>query len=126
MNKLIVIFGCGKGGKYSYNYLKDFSNIVSFCDNNPKTWNKKLFGIKIVSPSDLSKLEFDQIIISSEQAYKIHKQLLEIGICSNALIIHPPDILLGSYYRTSVLVNFASGIFYYISMPLLKILTYLK
>lgn len=126
MNKRTVIFGCGKGGKNSYNYLKDHSNIIAFCDNNPKTWNKKLFGIQIVSPSDLIKLEFDQIIISSQQAYNIHKQLLETGIRSNALIIHPPDILLGSYYRNSVLFNFASGIFYYNSMPLLKILTYLK
>tara|TARA_E500000178_G_C16351507_1_gene457729 strand:+ start:7 stop:396 length:390 start_codon:yes stop_codon:yes gene_type:complete len=125
-NEKKVIFGCGKGGKNSYNYLRDKSNIIAFCDNDPKKWNKKLFGIRIVSPSDLIKLDFNEIIISSQQAYKIKIQLLEKGIPMNALVIHHPDILLGSYYRNSFVYNFVSYIFYYASMPLFKIISFLK
>jgi len=126
MNKKKIIFGCGKGGKNSYNYIKDKSNVIAFCDNDPEKWNKKLFGIRIVSPSDLTKLEYNQIIISSQQAYRIKTQLLAKGIPLNALVIHNPDILLGSYYRNSFIYNFVSYIFYYVSIPVFKIISFLK
>lgn len=74
----IVIWGVGnimqtfllKKGLYKYN------KIVAFVDNNPLFWQKKFKGFPILSPYELSKLEYDCVIICASDIKNIKNQLI--------------------------------------------------
>jgi len=72
----VLIFGASKGGESVYRTLQGGYNIIGFLDNNVKVQGGKLFGEIIYSPSQLTQLEFDKIIIASVYHKEIKKQLI--------------------------------------------------
>lgn len=50
--------------KHLNDILKD-CGVIAFCDSSNSWWGRKHYGIDVISPNDISKLEYDQIIILS-------------------------------------------------------------
>ncbi len=79
--KRIIIFGTSVSAEKIYcNIKKDAVEIVAYLDNNQKKQGKLFHGVKIVSPAEGIKLEFDYIIIASGKYDIMGKQLMELGV----------------------------------------------
>jgi len=61
LGKKILIYGLGKSGISSYNFLKKKSDVYLFDDN--RKINLKL-NQKIISFKQIQKINFDKVIIS--------------------------------------------------------------
>ena len=82
-SKQIILYGAAsRGVRALYNIIdKGFpKEKIFFCDSNPKLWNKKLCGIKIISIDELKLLPKNTcIIISSSVRYEIIPALENLG-----------------------------------------------
>jgi lipopolysaccharide cholinephosphotransferase len=76
--KKVLIFGSGNGAK---EYLQKFSNqmeVLAILDNNKKKHGTKFLDrFNILDPGHASSIECDEIIIVSQWAKDIYKQLVE-------------------------------------------------
>lgn len=79
MEKHIVI------GSFFFDDNKEIC-IVGFVDNNESLWGEEKEKIKIYAPSDIPSVEFDVIVLLSNQFYEEQKQqLLKLGISENVI-----------------------------------------
>lgn len=77
----VIIFGIAGTGQKIYNQIKKEENVIYFTDNNEKMWGNEYDGIKIISPQELPKIDFDYIHIGSMCGLKaISEQLKDMGI----------------------------------------------
>lgn len=94
MKEKIVIFGAGKNGKLAVDDLHNEKDVVAIVDNNESLWGSTYNGIKIVSPSKLRELQYDEIIIASAYRREILDQLQrEYGIKKCKLFIQRSEQL---------------------------------
>ena len=63
LNKKILIYGLGKSGLSTFNFLKNKSNIFLYDDNQSKIKNLKTKK-NIISYKDILKYKFDSVILS--------------------------------------------------------------
>ena len=63
LNKKILIYGLGKSGLSTFNFLKNKSNIFLYDDNQSKIKNLKIKK-NIISYKDILKYKFDSVILS--------------------------------------------------------------
>lgn len=76
-----IIWGVGGTGRRIYNMLKDEMEIVCFVDCDQAKWGKEYDGLKILSPEELPKLEFEQVILGTLMGYEeVQEQLKTMGI----------------------------------------------
>ncbi|MCM3338753.1 CatB-related O-acetyltransferase [Paenibacillus sp. MER TA 81-3] len=86
MNKNIIIFGTGKGGRLTHFVLKTMGySITYFVDNDQSTWNKSLLGNTIHSPASLLNEQKDNVIVLVASMYHqdISEQLVSMGLVLN-------------------------------------------
>lgn len=86
MNKPIVVYGAGKYGQASLKLLK---HITFFVDQNPRLTGKKIAGIEVLSPDELSGMkEKYQIVVAIHylNLYSALRYLVDNGIHSYSLI----------------------------------------
>lgn len=77
----VLIFGAGSGAINFYKSNKTHYKIIGFIDNNIHKQGLLLFKKKIFSPYELSKINYDIIIIASDYFKEIYEQLVEqLGI----------------------------------------------
>lgn len=64
----IVIYGMGTYGQILYKYVKmtDFCNVLACVDRNYKELSKQ--GLPVVSPAEISKINYDAIVVASSFA----------------------------------------------------------
>ena len=79
LNK-VILFGASICGKKYLNHLSTDEKVLCFVDNNIDKHGKYLMGLPIRSPEEISSLEYDQIVITSEYYNEILKQLVDMGI----------------------------------------------
>lgn len=77
--KNILIFGAGMGGKL---FIKENEktkeyNILAIIDNDEKKHGQIILGYKIIGPKEISRYEYDQILIASMYILDIKEQLVE-------------------------------------------------
>lgn len=68
--------------------LLDECGVIAFCDRDPDSWGKLLYGKKVLSPAQLAEYDFDKVYIAS-LAYidSIYKMLTEeVGIPEDKII----------------------------------------
>ena len=110
-NKNIVIFGTGKLGEEWYKELKKIGlDVDYFGDNNKTKWNSFFFDKKILSLSELYKLNRETtIIIIASQAYETVFEQLRIANfetyigCYENQMIEQCDFLLGEFNANELL-----------------------
>lgn len=90
----VALFGAGAFGKGLLNFILAYNRefgidikVKFFTDNNRKIWGKKCCNIEIKKPEMGILRNIDYIIISSSWADEIKKQLMNMGISRDKLII---------------------------------------
>jgi len=79
MNKKIktILFGAGVYGERFINLDKTQREYIVAVDNDTKKHNTDFNGMNIISPNDIEKYQYDEIIITSYWEHSIKKQLIE-------------------------------------------------
>lgn len=96
----VVIFGCGRYGKYFHALLmnKCAENAVAFCDNNSMLWQTEIQGLRVLSPKNAVE-QFPKsiyVIANLRNADAIKTQLIQMGIGEKNICVwqENPDMLL--------------------------------
>jgi len=76
----VVMFGGGLIGRQLLPLYKKVFNLVAIADNDPSKNGSFLAGVPIISPTDISSMEYDYVMISSTSLAVIRRQLLELDI----------------------------------------------
>lgn len=63
MVKTLIYCASGAGERVAYSLDDERYEIIGLVDSNPEVWGKSLYGIDVLSPSEVSNVEFDLIII---------------------------------------------------------------
>lgn len=83
----IVVFGTGQIYREMKKYLSKHDAVVGFLDNNRLLWETQIDNITIFNPEDISRLNYDKIVLMSVHALEMRKQLLKLG-CDKNDILH--------------------------------------
>jgi UDP-N-acetylmuramoylalanine--D-glutamate ligase len=105
LGKKILIYGLGKSGISSYNFLKKKSDVYLFDDNHKINFisNKKIISLK-----QIYKINFDKIIISP--GIDISNCKLSNYLKDNFLKIHTDlDVLFSFYNNESITITGTNG-----------------
>jgi len=83
----LLIFGAGSGGNKVTDKL-DINNtkVIGFIDNDKNKIGKKINGIDILMPEDITSCNYDFIIIASIYEQEIYSQLIDLGISKKKII----------------------------------------
>jgi phosphorylcholine metabolism protein LicD len=92
--KNILIFGASLGGENFIKNAKKQNNYLAFIDNDLNKHGKILNGLQIISPDEINKFNYDEIILASYWASAIKEQLIKEYNIPNAKIIVPPKEML--------------------------------
>jgi phosphorylcholine metabolism protein LicD len=86
--KNIIIFGTGKFAEEAFHFynLQDKINILNFSDNDKAKQNTFFNNIKVIKPTDILNIPFDEILIASSFDDEINTQLLNMGIDKKKII----------------------------------------
>lgn len=87
----VIIWGCGDFGKQILQNLIqwDDMDIVAYTDSNENLWGRKCKMFPIISPNEISNIEFDLILIavsSLKFSNEIKKKLSALGIEQNKVV----------------------------------------
>jgi O-methyltransferase len=112
--KQIAIFGAGGGGYRIYRNVADSADVIAVVDNDRGLWGEPFEnGLTVSSPDLLTKIEFDEIIISvfTEQAAdEIRRQLTgELLIPDNCITVS--DFSKSFAYRNKFLEYFSEYVY---------------
>jgi len=91
--KNIIIFGTGIGGRAIYRKLKDTHNIIGFIDNNPALAGTTYDKLPIYLVEEINNIPFDNIAVSGVWIEDMKKQLYDLGITDDRILIFEDDIL---------------------------------
>jgi hypothetical protein len=77
----VVVFGASPNSKKLYDRIREEHEIILFVDNDRSKIGGMIEGISVAAPEEILKVEFDEVIVTSNTAmYIIQNQLLEMGV----------------------------------------------
>ena len=107
LGKKILIYGLGKSGVSSYKFLKNKADLYLFDDNKKKNIKLKL-NLRLNTLKEISKINFDKIIISP--GINISKCKLSKTLKKNSSKIYTDlDIFYSFYKNKSITVTGTNG-----------------
>lgn len=89
-----IIFGAGAGAKKFLDNEKFTREFLAVCDNDSKKHGGIFEGYEVISPIQLNKYDFDEIVITTQWATQVLKQLVEDMKIDKAKVKVPPKSLL--------------------------------
>lgn len=84
----IIIFGTGSVAEKALRQINDTIKILAVSDNNMNKWGERWNGHKVINPSEISKYEYDYIIICSMYSSEIVESLIQKGIERAKIILY--------------------------------------
>ncbi len=108
MRKKVIIFGAGGTGRELYKNIADSPEleVVAFADNFKRG---ELFGIKVIAPEEINKLEYDFIYIETVAAGVVVEDLKLLGIDATKMV--QSVITMRMDPREQFLNNFAEEVY---------------
>ena len=77
----VIIFGAGPIGRDTAELLKRNYKVLFFCDNHTKLQGTTVDGIPVLSPAEISSINYDAIFICTTSAMdEVFNQLLDLGV----------------------------------------------
>lgn len=105
-----VVFGATESARSLYREIKMKYEIVAYCDNDKNKWGKQIDDIIILSPEEIFKLQWDEVIIISLSSMNVIKrQLLNMGVEEKRINISYVD--LGIQARKTFLQDYAKLVY---------------
>ena len=94
MIKTLVYCASGYGERVMYSLDDEKYDIIGLVDSNPETWGRALYGKEVLSPSKISEIDFDLIIIGiSEYAEEITQDLIDkYGVDEDKIATYQPQV----------------------------------
>ena len=100
LNKIkVIIFGASTAGQNTFVQLPEQFEVIAFADNNNELTGRKVLGVPVISPIQITTGEylFDSILVASIYYFPIKQQLVEklnvpvskVSRASQALISEP-------------------------------------
>jgi lipopolysaccharide cholinephosphotransferase len=89
-----IIFGAGAGAKKFLENEKLTREFLAVCDNDLQKQGTLFEGYDIISPKKLKEYDYDQIVITTQWATQVLKQLTEELKVNPSKIVVPPKALL--------------------------------
>ena len=94
-NNPIVIFGAGKYGKFFHALCENRypGKVVAYCDNRESLNGTDLQGVTIWNPQKAVKSFPEAVFVISivKETESVYKQLLELGVKQEKIVIYKPD-----------------------------------
>lgn len=90
----VILFGAGDGGLRVYYALNHEFETIAFIDNDSNKQGQKILNKPIISPNEISKFDYDYVIIANIHGIAIKKQLIE------ELQVPPEKII--DYYQNQI------------------------
>lgn len=91
----VIIFGCGKFGKYIHLILECHKEgqVKAYSDNNVLLWNEMVQGIKVLKPEEATAAYRDAVYVvaNSKNAEDIKAQLQKLDIAEDKICVYRPD-----------------------------------
>ncbi len=102
-NKKVVIWGCGKWGKFVHTLLKlNNTKVRCFIDKDPVLWGQTVQGSDVVSPKDIKGIIQNLFFVIAVK--KSHKEIMEelylYGVNAEAIYYHPIEIDTELFYAS--------------------------
>lgn len=72
-----LCFGAGPGALVFMKNSQEQRDFIGFIDNDVAKHGNQLQGLTIYPPSDIAKLDFDQIVITTQWGMDVQRQLLD-------------------------------------------------
>ncbi len=110
----ILIFGCGKGGRKTFNFFNHKRYEILFSDNNSEIWNHNFLGRKIIPPMSIPAHRFHKVLIACSDSYSVQNQISKLGISISNLYIVPPEIIFGLNKKNSSFFLLLSSLLIYV------------
>lgn len=82
----VVVFGTGYIFKKYIDEVEADNQVVAILDNNVKTQGEYVKNHEVVSPDRIVYLEYDYVILMSDYAVDMRKQLLGLGVPKDKII----------------------------------------
>lgn len=95
MIKTLIYCASGYGERVAYSLDDEKYEVVGLVDSNPAVWGRRLYGLNgVYAPSEISKLEYDLIIIGiSEYEKEITEDLVtKYGVAPEKIATYQPQI----------------------------------
>lgn len=97
-----VIFGAGEAGVAAFELLKNDYHIVAFVDNDPAKHGTKHLGMPILSIEDDILHQVDKILIASEYAEQISRQLAQRSFSESVEVLASRYLKAADFSQDSV------------------------
>ena len=92
----LVIFGASTGGQRVLAHLPAGTQVLAFCDNDPRKHGTSFAGCPVLSPEKIKGLDYDFVLIASMYHRQIRQQLLGLGVFAKRMRTAPVEILNGN------------------------------
>ncbi|QDG37697.1 hypothetical protein FJN14_04195 [Alteromonas mediterranea] len=89
-----ILFGAGASAKAYITNCTDTREFVCIIDNDPNKHGQLIEGIGVCGPQELAHLHYDEIVITTQWAAEVEKQLLnELHVCAEKMTTPPKSHL---------------------------------
>ncbi len=76
----IIVFGTGSHFQHWKEYIPHNYKIIAFADNSVHKIGTQYDGLPIISPAEITEMEYDKVYIASSFQYEIINQLLDLQV----------------------------------------------
>ncbi len=101
----VVIFGTGDNMIHSYKFISSMYNVVTFVDNNKNKQTFHIAGKPVIGAEEITKVNYDYIIVTPTLHQSICQQLLNHGIAREKILLLR-DLVDYSQYKGNASVAF--------------------
>ncbi|WP_146047124.1 glycosyltransferase [Aeromonas bestiarum] len=92
--KKVIVFGAGGLFRVFSPFIKSKYHLAAISDNDIKQHGKTIDGAEIISPSEITRLDFDLVIVTSMYFKVIKEKLISLGIEDDIIIDVYDDLLI--------------------------------
>ncbi|MGY4041322.1 glycosyltransferase [Aeromonas hydrophila] len=92
--KKVIVFGAGGLFRVFLPFIKSRYQLAAISDNDTTRHGQFVYGVRIVSPSDIICLDFELVIVASMYFEEIKEKLISLGINNNAIVNIYDDLLI--------------------------------
>lgn len=88
----IIIFGIGEIYRKYKSSISKADQLIAFLDNDKEKQEKIFDGVPVYAPQKIHVLNYEKVLIMSDYAVEIRRQLLDLG-CEKSAIVHYREYL---------------------------------